>query len=474
MLAPMKGILSYGAYVPFHRLDRREIEQALGTPAGKGSRAVASHDEDTTTLAVEAGREARRARPDLAPEALLFATASPAYQDKTNATAVHAALGLDGAAPAFDMTGAVRSGVGALRAALDGGRPTLVVLSDLRTGLPGSADERDGGDGAAAFLCGDDSTAPLLAEHIGSASATAEFLDRWRAPGAPTSRVWEERFGEHAYLPLAEQALTELLKGAGLTPDALDHLVVTGTHTRAVRRAAAAAGARPEAAVDDLAAVVGNTGTAHPGLLLASVLDRADPGALIALVVLADGADVLLFRATEALVGVRPSKSVAAQVAAGAGVGYQTYLTWRGLLLREPPRRPDPTPPASPPARRAEAWKFAFVATRCGACGNRNLPPTRVCRSCQAVDRMTPEPVADVPATVATFTLDRLAYSLNPPVVVGVIDFDGGGRFQCELTDVEPEAVRIGDRVEMTFRRISTANGIHNYFWKARPGRGEG
>jgi hypothetical protein len=29
--------------------------------------------------------------------------------------------------------------------------------------------------------------------------------------------------------------------------------------------------------------------------------------------------------------------------------------------------------------------------------------------------------------------------------------------------------VKIGDRVELTFRRLYTANGIHNYFWKARP-----
>ena len=27
----------------------------------------------------------------------------------------------------------------------------------------------------------------------------------------------------------------------------------------------------------------------------------------------------------------------------------------------------------------------------------------------------------------------------------------------------------IGDRVEMTFRRLFTADGVHNYFWKARP-----
>jgi len=29
--------------------------------------------------------------------------------------------------------------------------------------------------------------------------------------------------------------------------------------------------------------------------------------------------------------------------------------------------------------------------------------------------------------------------------------------------------VKIGDRVAMTFRRIITAGGVHNYFWKARP-----
>jgi uncharacterized OB-fold protein len=87
---------------------------------------------------------------------------------------------------------------------------------------------------------------------------------------------------------------------------------------------------------------------------------------------------------------------------------------------------------------------------------------------------MTDERLADVSGTIATYTVDRLAYSLNPPVVVAVIDFDGGGRYQCEMTDVDPASVRIGDRVEMTFRRLFTAGGVHNYFWKARPLRAAG
>jgi hydroxymethylglutaryl-CoA synthase len=103
------------------------------------------------------------------------------------------------------------------------------------------------------------------------------------------------------------------------------------------------------------------------------------------------------------------------------------------------------------------------------SCGTRHLPPQRVCVNCQAIDQMTPERLADLPATIATFTIDRLAFSLSPPVVAAVIDFDGGGRFSCELTDVDPGSVKIGDRVQMTFRRLFTADGVHNYFWKARP-----
>ena len=53
--------------------------------------------------------------------------------------------------------------------------------------------------------------------------------------------------------------------------------------------------------------------------------------------------------------------------------------------------------------------------------------------------------------------------------IAAVVDFDGGGRLNCELTDAKPNQVAIGDRVEMSFRRIVTASGVHNYFWKARP-----
>jgi len=468
----MNGIVAYGTYIPYYRLDRKDIGETLGTSAGSGTRSVACYDEDTTSMGVEAARAALRVAPGVSPVAVYFATANPAYLDKTNATAIHAALDLDSGAAAFDMLGSVRSGMGALRASLDAGRPTLTVVSDVRTGLPGGGDERDGGDAAVAFLCGpDDAGAPVVATPIAWASATAEFLERWRVPGDRASRQWEERFGEHVYVPLAEAALTEALKQAGVTAADVDHLIVAGPHGRAVKRAAGAAGAKKGAVGDDLTTTVGNTGTAHAGLLLADALDRAQGEQLIALVSLADGADAVIFRTTGALAARRAQPSAATQVAGGGRISYPAFLTWRGFLDREPPRRPDPERPAAPPSFRRESWKFGFTGSRCQACGARHLPPQRVCVKCQAVDRMMPERMADVPATISTYTVDRLAYSLSPPVVAAVVDFEGGGRFQCELTDVDPKAVKIGDQVEMTFRRLFTASGVHNYFWKARPRR---
>jgi 3-hydroxy-3-methylglutaryl CoA synthase/uncharacterized OB-fold protein len=474
----MGGLAGYGAYVPYYQLERGRIAGVLGSGGGRGTRSVAAYDEDTTSMAVAAGRAALAGLTGPAGQPggvsvrqLFFATTVPAYADKTNATAVHAALRLPADALAVDMAGAVRSGVGALVTAAQSAVPTMAVLADIRTGLPGSADERDGGDGAAAFVFGGaDAGIPVLAEIIGQGCATAEFLDRWRAPGAAASRVWEERFGEQVYGPLAEAAMADALKQAGLTPGQVDHLIVAGLPARAVGRTVRAAGVRAEAVAGDHAASIGNAGTAQPGILLADVLDRAGPDETILLVVLADGVTALLLRTTAALASHRQPQPVAAQIAAGsAALDYATFLSWRGFLDREPPRRPDPDPVAAPPARRRADWKFGLVAATCTHCGTRSLPPDRVCQECHAVDEMAPEPLADVPATVATCTVDRLAYTPSPPMLMVVLDFDGGGRMRCQLTDAAEDEARIGLRVEMTFRRLVTAGGVHNYFWKARP-----
>lgn len=473
----MRGIISYGAYVPHHRLARDVIGAAHGTNAGKGTRSVASYDEDTTSMGVEAGRLALGAlgpRGNATIEQLWFSSVSPSYLDKTNATTLHAALRLGRDVPAFDAVGSIRSAAGALRSALLGSGTTLVVAADTRTGLPNSADEREGGDAAAAFVIGDAGidAAALAAEYLGGASTTEEFVDRWRVPGEVRSRQWEERFGEMQYVPLGTEAWKLAIDRAGVAPEDVATVIVAGSHARAVRQVGNKIAAGTGGIADDLALTVGNAAAAHPGLLLANALDGAEPGQVIALVVLADGCDVFLFRTTEALVGARPRRLVADQIAAGQdGLPYAKFLSWKGMLTLQPPNRPEPNRASASAAARNEAWKFGFVGSTDESSGAVHMPPARVSYAGGAVDEMTPRPMADTPGTIVTFTVDRLAYSPSPPVVFAVVDFDGGGRLPVELTDVSADDVEIGGRVEMTFRRLNQSDGIQNYFWKAKPVR---
>ncbi len=193
---------------------------------------------------------------------------------------------------------------------------------------------------------------------------------------------------------------------------------------------------------------------------------------MIALVVLADGADVMLFRATKAVTSYRAGPHWSRPRSNGASdITYGKFLCWRGEVRIEPPRRPEPDRISASVSGRTEEWKYAFVGSRDRTSGELHMPPARVSRVGDAVDDMTPAPMADVQGTIALLTIDRIAYSPSPPVAFAVVDWDGGGRLPVELTDVDADTLKIGDRVEMTFRKLFTSDEIHNYFWKARPVR---
>jgi hypothetical protein len=235
------------------------------------------------------------------------------------------------------------------------------------------------------------------------------------------------------YAPLAEHAWNAALKTADVTD--VDILCVAGMHARSVARVAKKLG------VDrtlDLSATVGDCGTAHAMLLLAAALEEAEPDETIALVGLSDGADVLIFRAERK---AAPKRTVRQQIDAAQDVTYARFLSWRGMITPEPPNRPEPARVSAPAAERSAEHKFAF------------------------------DGLADARGTIVTFTVDRLAYSPSPPIVFAIVDLPDGTRAPLELTDVDPESLKVGDEVEMTFRKLSTADGIHNYFWKAKPRR---
>jgi len=216
----MIGIVSYGAYVPYRRLKRTTIAEVLGVPPEKGERSVASFDEDSVSMAVEAARDALRGAGGGPVDALVFGTTTPPYADKLNAALVGAAVQLPLELRAADTTGSVRAGMTALLQAADavrgGARRALVAIADTRLAAPEAKAERTNGDGAVAFVLGGEG---VIAELVATASLTREFTDGWRQPDEQFPHSWEERFSlTQAYAPLLGKAVQTVLEKAGVIP----------------------------------------------------------------------------------------------------------------------------------------------------------------------------------------------------------------------------------------------------------------
>ena len=463
----MRGILRTAAYVPYRHLDRSEIADFFDSSISEGRRSVAAHDEDAVTMGFEASRLLLSNLEDCQPNSIWFSTSTPPYMEKTNANVIHSALQLPESTEAYDFGGALKSGIGALKAALLSTQKILLVQSDVRSGLPSGEDERNSGDAAAALLVGDEKEGSLLARYIGGASVTKEFIDRWRNPKDETSKSWESRFVEATYTPLISRAWEEALKNSDLTSDSISKIVIVGQNQRVKKQVAKILGI--QVVVDDLSTTIGNAGTAEASLLLVSALEDAKPEEKIALCSTVDGVEILIFEAGD---NQEITSSVQDQVSKTRPISYRKFLQWKGMLAVQPPNRPSPDRISASAAVRESDWKHGFVASRGDQTGLIHMPPSRVSVSEQdQIDSMVQAPMSNRIGRIVTFTIDHLVYSENPPVVFAVVDFEGGGRIPIEITDIDPSDVSIGMEVIPTFRKIFTADGIHNYFWKVRPVR---
>ena len=372
-------------------------------------------------------------------------------------------------ARAFDLGLSPRSALGGAAARARAATcPTLVVSADIRTGL---RRERRGGRRRRRrrrVRRRERRAGPVVAELVGTASVTDEFVERWRAPGELRTKVWDEKFSEVTYVPLAVAAWNAALESAGLTAN--DVAARRRRRTGATRRPRSVGGKLDGVQViDDLSTTVGIAGAAQPGLLLAALLEQAEPGQVRRARVVRPTAPTCSVprhrRARGAPAARAPSPRRSPRAAPS-----RTASSSRGGACSPSSHRAAPKPQrvSATAAARNEDWKFGFVGSKERDTGVVHLPPARVSRDGAHTDEMEPVPLADTQGTIATFTVDRIAYSPSPPIVFAVVDFDGGGRLPVELTDADASEVEIGKRVEMTFRRLFTADGIANYFWKGR------
>lgn len=469
----MAGILRCGAYVPYFRLPRSQIGEAWAGRGSRGEKAVANHDEDSLTLAVEAARDCLRDMDRSEIDGLFFVSTTSPYREKLGASLITSVLGLRSDILTTDFAHCLRAGTTALelaRAYTETGRAAsiLVVFADMRTAHPGAPQESWLGDGAAAFLIG---SGPIGVEWDAFASVSNEMMDTWRTEEDRFVHTWEDRWVKtHGFIETTRAAVHRVLESSGLSADELDRAVLYAPDSRSHQQLAKALGLGERTRLaEPLLETVGVTGAAHVPLMLAHALEEALPGERVLLAGYGDGADALLLKTTEHVSEVRGRRGVTGHLERGRRLArYDRYLWYRRLVEVHPP------PALLVGSSATVLWRegdsvLRLNGSRCKACGEAAFPVQRICNACRAKDAYEEIPLSECRGRLFTYTLDYLAGQTDPPLIQSVVDLEPGCRVYTSMTDADPADIRLEMEVEMTFRRIRKAEGFYNYFWKCRP-----
>ena len=482
----MKGIVSFGGYLPLYRINREIILKSMGwlnqAAYVKGQKCVANVDEDSITMAVASSMNCLEGHERRSVKGLYFATTTPPFRERGCADIIQTALDLESTIRTADFSGSTGAGTAALIAALNGieedsSERILVCASDVRLGKPGSSQELTFSDGAAALMVGSDS---VIAEYEGSYSVSYDFPDHWRAEHDKTDRAWEDRFGrEQGYRRFIPEAIAGLVDRYNVKVKDISKVIFPGSYPRDHAAISKRMGLDPSQVQDHLMTDMGNIGTPYPLTLLIAALEEADPGDVLIVAGFGSGSDALLFRVTgeierlkDAKRGVKRYLEVTREL-----LSYEKYLAFKNLITPEGGIRAE----AIPFTALSLVWRdrreiIGLCGTRCTRCGTPQYPAQRVCVNpeCGAIDEMEPYRFSERKGTVFSFTGDLLAFTPHPPGIYALVDFDGGGRFWFDVTDCDLDPIQIGMPVALTFRRryVDERSGVIGYFWKAVPALG--
>ena len=477
----MAGIVSYGAYVPYYRLPRSVINKAWGRRGGTGEKAVAGIDEDSLTIAVAAGIDCLKGIDPKTVDALFLATTTAPYKERLNATIVATALDFRRDARNTDFANCLRAGTNALLAAIDAVNAgslnsVLLTIADTRLGGAAGEDEQVLGDGGAAFLVGNNGVA---VEIEGSYTLSDDIVDYWRGHEDEFVRSWEDRFGRDAgYTRMPTEAVKGVMTKCNLTSKDFAKACIYGANARAHATLGRALGFAPEQIQEPLLDTVGNTGAALPFMILVAALEEAKAGDRILVVTWGNGCDAIVFRVAKNLKKTEGKRGIKGHLQIKRELdSYGKYLRWRNLVSLSPLSRP-----AGSGVSMAAEWRerrsgLPLYGVKCNRCGTVQLflsgSSTRahVCLECQAKDDFEPYRFADKVGKVVSFSHDYLGGGIDPPATRTVVNFEGGGRGLFDMVDRDPEECKVGMDVEMTFRKVRYAAGVHNYFWKCKPVR---
>ncbi|MBN24883.1 MAG: 3-hydroxy-3-methylglutaryl CoA synthase [Alteromonadaceae bacterium] len=479
----MIGITAYGAYVPRLRLIRSVVAQTNAWYApglvgkGKGTRSMANWDEDSITMAVAAARDCLGKEDDRSHiNSVFLASTTLPFADRLNSGLMAAALTLQENVDAVDMTGSPRAAMSALSQALTKaqmGGNILVAAADKRKTRAASTQELDFGDGAASLIVGSEA---VLAEYLSSAVITDDFVDHFRATDRDVDYNWEERWiRDEGVSKIVPKAVAAALTKAKVNAKDVDHFIFPTVFKKLDLKIAQLCGVNADAVVDNLAAEVGDTGSAHALLMLSKTLENAKSGDIILISQFGQGAETLVFKVTDAITSFKPQRGFSGWLSRGVEESnYTRFLAYNDQIeLEKGMRGEQDKKTALSTLYRHKDMITGFIAGRCKETGLVFFPPTRISYDTEnpLQDTQVPYKLADLTASIASWSADYLSFSMSPPNQYGMVDFDGGGRLLMEFTDVAKGDVENDKKMEMVFRikDFDRQRGFKRYFWKATP-----
>lgn len=467
----MVGIKSFGAYVPIHRLSHEEIARAWQTRAGKDERSVAAKDEDSLTMAVEASVDSLGDSNRSLIDSVFFASTTSPFFEKQVATTVSCAADLRRDIRTADLSGALKAGSGAIMAAMNSvasgtTENALVSIADCRLGDPGSPMEYAFGDGAASFVIG---KSDFAVQFEGSYAVAEEITDYWRRVEDRFVHGWEERFslGE-GFMRIAAEAVGGALEKFNLSIKDVSKFVTNAPAERSHWQLAKKLGFDLENQVQPpLHSTMGNTGAAMGPMQLVACLEDSKPGDLILFANYGNGCDVLLMKTTDKVSQGKGKKGLRTYLDSKKMLGnYQQYALYRDLIPQAKDRMPLIRPPATILWRDQNSL-LRFHGGKCSKCGHVQYPIHRICSNCNAADDYNEIRLSDKTATVYSSTIDRLGYGGGVTPFWAIADF-AEVRTRLQIADAELDEVKVGDSLEMTFRKLPSENDVPVYGWKAR------
>lgn len=481
----MIGITSFGGYIPRLRLQRKAVYMANAWIApgliGKasGERSIANWDEDSVTMAVEAARDCINGFDKERIDAHFMASLSFPFSDRQNAGIVARALNLKEELEAADFTSSMRSGIAALASGLNSvqagaARNALVTASDRRITKMAYTHELQAGDGAAALMLG---TNDVIAEFKGAHSVTNDFVDHFRGQNEQFDYSWEERWiRDEGYSKIVPKAISGLLENAGLDAKDVDAFILPCPFgEKTVQKIAASVGIAPEKTVGNLHKVCGDTGTAHPLVMLISALEKASSGDKIVVASFGNGCSAMLFEVTDNISKLSERQGVEGSLKdRKEDQNYMKFLAHRGLLQQDLGMRAEADWKTSLTALyRHQGQILSLIGGKCTKCGTIQFPKSDICVNpeCNASHSQEDHEFADKEGAIMSYTGDMLTFTADPPAHYGVINFAGGGRGMFDFTDYENGKIEVGQPIRMVFRIkvIDQYRNFTQYYWKAKP-----